>query len=133
MKKSKLATILGALTLTAGIAVAGSGSADAALGDRHFILITSKGAPLWKGDAQVYDGQKTLVANFKQTLRSGGRVKWEFTDPGPGGKINYKIGDDANQLVGELDTDRDHCFLETAGGGSPKYTGDSLKGGCTPD
>jgi hypothetical protein len=134
MKKSKLATILAAITLTAGVAVAASGSADAAPGDKHFILITTKAAPRWKGDAQVFDANGNQVDNFKQPLKSGGRKKWEFTDPG-NGRISFKLGDgNDSTLVGDriLATDRDHCFVIGAAGNA-RYTGDSLTGGCTPD
>jgi hypothetical protein len=133
MKKSKLATVLAALTLTAGIAVVGSGSADAALGDKHFILISTHGSPTWNAHGKVTDSAGNEVQKFDQDKSNGGKVKWDVTEI-DGGKISVDInggtGDDFHMK--DLPTDRDHCFLINSAG-TERYTGDSLTGGCTPD
>jgi hypothetical protein len=133
MKKSKLATILAALTLTTGIAVAGSGSADAALGDQHFILVSTHGSPTWNAHARVTDSAGNEAQKFDRDKTNGGKVRWNFTEI-EGGKISIDIngGTGPDFHMKDLPTDRDHCFLISADG-SERYTGDNLTGGCTPD
>ena len=127
MKKPKVAAILAALTLSAGIAVAGAGSADAALGDKHFILITRHHGKAFNADAQVYDRAGKQVEHFEQPDPGDQRVQWDFTDP-DGGHINVRIDDNDTVTTKDLPTDRDHCFLVSDG--KPRYTGDSVTGGC---
>jgi hypothetical protein len=134
MKKSRVAAILTALSLSVGIAVVGSNTANAAKGDGHFILISTHGAPLWSASATVYAGNGDVVQNREVEIKSGGRELWEFTDDGDDedGSIDVKIYGTNDLSVSGLPLNRDHCFLVNAVGVS-RYTGDSVTGGCNSD
>jgi hypothetical protein len=137
MKKSRVAAIFAALSLSAGIAIVGSGSADAAKGDEHFIKIATHGAPLWKAKATQFDGSGKEVKYWdvgQAIMKSGGERTWDFTDGGDGGWINIEVEgfDDPEALSKRLPLNKDSCFLVGASGLS-KYTGDNETGGCTRD
>jgi hypothetical protein len=136
MKKSRAATIFAALSLSAGISIVGSGAADAAKGERHFIKISTHNAPLWSAKATLYDGQGNEVYHWNQPTKSGGGLEWYFTDGGDGGNIKITVNGQHYPLPtkarNSLGLDRDHCFLVESLG-KTSYTGDSLTGGCTAD
>jgi hypothetical protein len=128
------ATLLGGATL---VAPQFQDKASAASGDRHFILIATHGAPLWKAAMEQSDGNGNLVLIKDEGVKSGGRVLWEFTESIGIGTVDVVI--EGNTISGadkehvtDLPADRDHCFLVEALG-EARYTGDSLTGGCTSD
>ena len=146
-KKIRLAAIAAALS-TGGIVIAllpsanadqsdqwapqpTAKTANADAGNRHFIHIATHGAPSWDARAWLYDGKGTEVYSWKELNKFGNYVQWEFTDGNDGGSITVEI-DAVRKLTETFDLDRDQCFLVDAGG-FPKYTGDSVTGGCTSE
>ncbi|MEU3343255.1 hypothetical protein [Streptomyces sp. NPDC006668] len=130
MKKSKIAAIFAALSLSLGIAAVSTDNANAAQGDQHFILVSTHGAPRWHAAAQHFDQDGTQIGDWRQHETSGGRVKWDFTSTSNGnGYVDVTVEGVSELDLTHLRDDRDHCFLVTAGG-EPRYTGDSQTGGC---
>jgi hypothetical protein len=107
-------------------------SANAATSDgvSHFLKISTHGAPVWKATGDLYAGDGTNVYHWSQGLTSGGGAVWRFTYYGDGGHASVSVeAGTGPYTVGYLALDRDHCFLVDAGG-SVRYTGDSMTGGC---
>ncbi|MEU3343152.1 hypothetical protein [Streptomyces sp. NPDC006668] len=133
MAQTRTAAILAALSLSLGITAVDAGSANAAAGDRHFVLISTHSAPFWRAKAQLYDGQGNLVYSWVQNTTSGGRALWYFTDGGDGGSISVQVeGSTRDWNMTNEPLDRDYCFSVSAGG-EARYTGDSISGGCNSD
>ncbi|MET9915231.1 hypothetical protein ABZZ74_52950 [Streptomyces sp. NPDC006476] len=132
MAQTRTAAILAALSLSLGITAVDAGSANAAAGDRHFVLISTHAAPLWRANAQLYAGRGNLVYSWVQNTRSGGRALWYFTDGGDGGSISVEVEGTNKVSLTKVPLDRDYCFSVSAGG-DPNYTGDSITGGCNSD
>ena len=109
-------------------------SADPDAGHKHFINIATHGAPRWKAEASLYDGNKTEVYHWQEGPKSGDYALWYFTNGGDGGKIKvvvHELGLGIKHQDKTFDLDRDQCFLVDAVG--VRYTGDNVTGGCTPD
>lgn len=108
-----------------------------ATNERHFLLITTHGAPWWRADAQLYAQNGTRAYQWGSGEKHGGRVKWEFTWRGDKGWLDFYVASfdglqDTSAAKTHLRLDRDYCVMITAGG-HPRYTGDSVTGGCNAD
>ena len=114
----------------------GVSAVPAEASERHFIHITTHGAPTWWADAQLYAQDGTQVFSWSQGRKIGGSDRWNFTWNGDRGWIDVRVkgvvqvAHPAEAVTRtKLSLDRDYCF-QTSADGHAKYTGDSETGGC---
>lgn len=123
MRRSKWFARVGAVAVSAGL-LAGISTVPAnAASERHFIHITTHGAPTWWADAQLYSENGTQVYTWGQGRKIGGSDRWRFTWNGDKGHIDVQVKG-LRQVVNSPDAvkktslalDRDYCFQISAEG-----------------
>jgi hypothetical protein len=126
--------------MTAGSAAAFDGPS----GHHQFVQISTREAPNWGAEMDLYDWQGNLVHSWeygRDGWKMGGSQTWWFT-AGKGSRIEAYvtaadgIGLTTNEVRKtfwiEPGSPDGYCF-HVSPLGSVKYTGDSNTGGCTPD
>lgn len=135
MRMLKRFTSLVGIVISAGLLLGLSAVPAGAATQRHFVLISTKGAPIWWADAQLYGESGNRLYSWQVSSKSGGRELWFFNWGGENGWIDVKVqglvqvARRETTTKGHLRLDRDYCFRVTADG-HPRYTGDSVTGGC---
>lgn len=142
------ALLVGALPAAAAVAVATQAVAPAAAfdgprGHHQFVLVDTDGAPLWKAEMWLYDGD-TEVYHWHWpnspglTWASSGKVTWWYTS-GATGRIRLTVHTMVDNPSHthyleewiEPTDDPGHCVAIAPMGGIERFTGSGQ--GCTPD
>lgn len=134
-RRRKRAAVLGAV-LAAGVGAAVMSTATGALAsERHFIKVSTHGAPTWSASGDLYAADGTRVYHWHEHHVGGNYALWRWTWNGDKGWVNASVsssigGVPSGTSISKKPLDRDYCFLVDALGGV-SYSGDSKTGNCT--